>query len=381
MRDVLVMGAGFGGLELATRLSEEVPDEVRVTLVDQADGFVFGFSKLEVLFEGRSEEQVKVPYSGLSLPGVTFRQERVLSIDPRTRHVVTDKGSYDPDVLVVALGADYAPEATPGFVEDGHEFYSVAGAARLHERLQRFDGGAVVIAVLSVPFKCPPAPYEAALLLHEHLVARGLRARSTIEVISPMDSPVPVSPETNEAITTALRERDIAYTPKHRVRHLDPVAHVAHLSDDVRPYDLFIGIPTHRVPAVVEQSGLTEGGGDGWVAVDRRTLATPYRNVYALGDCADAPVPRAGVFAETAARVVADTIIGEVHGTGPAQPYDGRGVCFLEFGDGRVGMVDADFLSGPQPVAPFHGPTVELAQEKRRFEQSRTERWFGGRED
>jgi sulfide:quinone oxidoreductase len=376
MRQVLVLGAGFGGLELATRLSEAVADEVRVTLVDEAEGFLFGFHKLEVLFRGRAPDELRLPYRDLKLPGVEFRQERVLSIVPRNRRVVTNAGEYEPDVLVVALGADYDPEATPGFVEDGYEFYSVAGAERLRDRLAAFDGGAIVLAVLSVPFKCPPAPFEAALLLHEQLVARGLRDRSTIEVISPMDSPVPVSPETNEAILTALAERDIRYTPGRRVRHLDPVAHEAHLSDEVRPYDLLIGIPRHRVPAVLDESGLTRGGKDGWVAVDPRTLATPYAGVFALGDCADAPVPRAGVFAETAARVVADHVISQVRGTPPAQPYDGKGSCFLELGDGRVGMVDADFLSGPTPVAPFYGPSLELAHEKERFVQSRKERWF-----
>jgi len=377
MKQVLVLGAGFGGLELATRLSEAVPDEVRVTLVDQADGFLFGFQKLDVLFRGRTPEEMRLPYRDLRLPGVEFRQERVLSIVPRNRRVVTDHGEYEPDVLVVALGADYDPGATPGFVEDGFEFYSVAGTERLRDRLATFDGGDVVLAVLSVPFKCPPAPFEVALLLHEHLVTRGLRDRSTIEVISPMPSPVPVSPATNEAILGALHERGITYTPGRRVHRLDPVAHVAHLSDEVRRYDLFLGVPTHRVPAVLDESGLTRGGGDGWVAVNPRTLATPYAGVYALGDCADAPVPRAGVFAETAARVVADHIISQVRGTAPAQPYDGRGSCFIEMGEGRVGMVDADFLSGPEPVAPFYGPSTELAREKHHFEQSRRERWFG----
>lgn len=377
MLQVLVLGAGFGGLEVATRLSEAVPDDVQVTVVDEAEGFLFGFSKLEVLFGRRTVEELRLPYDDLRLPGVTFRRERVLSIVPRNRRVVTNAREYQPDVLVVALGADYDPGATPGFVEDGFEFYSVPGAERLRDHLEGFTGGDVVVAVLSVPFKCPPAPFEAALLLHEQLVRRGLRERSTIEVISPMDSPVPVSPTTNEAILTALRERDIAFTPGRRVTHLDPVAHVAHLGDEARRYDLLIGIPTHRAPAVLQESGLTRGGTDGWVAVDPRTLATPYAGVYALGDCADAPVPRAGVFAETAARVVADHIISQVNGTAPAQPYDGRGSCFVEMGEGRVGMVDADFLSGPTPVAPFYGPSVELAREKARFFSSRKQRWFG----
>jgi sulfide:quinone oxidoreductase len=376
-RHVLILGAGFGGLELAVRLSESLSDELRITLVDQNDSFIFGFSKLEILFGRRTRDEVRYPYRDISRPAVEFRQERVTSIDPRTRHVVTDGGTYEPDVLVVALGADYDPAATPGFVEDGYEYYSVAGAERLREVLRSFSGGNVLIAILGVPFKCPPAPYEGALLLHDFLVERGMRAATRIHVLSPMDSPVPVSPETSAAIVRALGERDIGYTPGRGVRGLDPAAHLARLEAGDFPYDLFIGIPVHRAPAVVEASGLTAGGTDGWVAVDPHNLATRFPMVYALGDCADAPVPRAGVFAETAARAVADDIAAKVHGLGAIEPYDGKGSCYIEFGGGLVGKVDADFLSGPSPTAPFLGPSPEVAGEKHRFASTRRLRWFG----
>jgi sulfide:quinone oxidoreductase len=292
--------------------------------------------------------------------------------------VVTDGGTYEPDILVVALGADYDPAATPGFVEDGHEYYSVAGAERLRDVLPSFSGGEVLVAILGVPFKCPPAPYEGALLLHDYLVERGRRDATHIQVISPMDSPIPVSPETSAAIVRALGERDIGYEPGRKVRALDPAAHVAQLRTGELPYDLFIGIPVHRAPAVVEASELTVGGNDGWVAVDPRNLATRFPEVYALGDCADAPVPRAGVFAETAARAVADDIAAKLHGSGGIDPYDGRGSCYIEFGGGMVGKVDADFLSGPSPKAPFLGPSRALAEEKDRFVSIRRRRWFGG---
>ncbi len=377
MREVLILGAGFGGLELATRLSQSLASEVHVTLVDQNDSFIFGFSKLEILFGHQTRDQVRRAYRDISLPQVQFRQERVTSIDPETRHVVTDAGTYEPDILVVALGADYDPGTTPGFTEDGHEYYSIAGAERLREVLPSFSGGNILLAILGVPFKCPPAPYEGALLLHEYLVDRGVRDATQIQVISPMDSPIPVSKDTSEAIVRALQERDIGYLPGRRVRGLDPTAHLARLKTGDLPYDLFIGIPVHRAPAVVEASGLTVGGNDGWVAVDRRNLATRFPNVYALGDCADAPVPRAGVFAETAARAVADDIDAKVHGSGPIDPYEGKGSCYIEFGGGLVGKVDADFLSGPSATAPFTGPSRELAREKERFASVRRQRWFG----
>ncbi len=375
---MLILGAGFGGLELARRLAESLGDELHITLVDQQDAFIFGFDKLEILFGRQTRAQVSYPYRDITRPQVEFRQEQVTSIDPQARHVVTDAATYEPDILVVALGADYDPAATPGFVDDGYEYYSVAGAERLRERLASFAGGKVLLAILGVPFKCPPAPYEGALLLHDHLVGRGLRDATQIQVLSPMEAPIPVSPETSAAIVRALGDRAIGYTPSRRVRGLDPAAHVARLTSGELAYDLFIGIPVHRAPAVVQACGLTVGGNDGWVAVDPRNLATRFPQVYALGDCADAPVPRAGVFAETAARAVADDIGARLHGSGAIDPYDGKGSCYIEFGGGLVGKVDADFLSGPSPTAPFFGPSRTLADEKARFAATRRRRWFGG---
>ena len=377
MHTVVILGAGFAGLELATRLSESLADEVNVVLIDKNDGFTFGFSKLDVLFNDRKPADVNIPYERASRPGVTFRREEVLEIDPRNRRVLTDRNEYVSDFLVVALGADYNPYATPGFVRDGFEFYSVSGARRLSQRLDSFAGGAILLSILGVPFKCPPAPYEAALLLDMNLRRRGVRDQSTIHVTSPMPSPIPVSTSTSEALVEALSGRGITYSPGVGVVSLDPDAHVATTSEGhALPYDLFIGIPVHRVPAVVEASGLTVGGTDGWVAVDPDTLATAYPGVYAMGDCADAPVPRAGVFAEGAARTVAAGIIAQLRGTRPPDKYLGQGTCYIEFGDGSVAKVDIDFRSGPQPVATFADPSTAFAAEKADFATTRRARWF-----
>jgi sulfide:quinone oxidoreductase len=367
---ILVLGAGFGGLEVAAQLSEAGVGDVVV--LDAADGFTFGFSKLEVLLGRATPADVRLPYSRVALPGVEVRQETVTSIDPATRRVVTDRATYDPDALVVALGAEYDPGATPGFVEGGFEFYTVEGAQRLHHRLDSFTGGDLVIAILSVPFKCPPAPYEAAFLIHERLVAQGVRDATRMELITPMPAPIPPSPSTNEAILRGFEERGIAYTPGHRVSAVDPATRTAQLKDGDRSYDLFIGVPAHRAPAVVSASGLSEGGNDGWVKVDPATLATPYDGVWALGDCADAPVPRAGVFALSAATVVANGVLGR---SGPR--YEGTGVCYLEMGGGLVGKVNANFLGGPAPVVPLEGPSRDFLAEKAAWAAHYRERWFG----
>ncbi|HMC68805.1 MAG TPA: FAD-dependent oxidoreductase, partial [Mycobacteriales bacterium] len=191
---VVILGAGFGGLELAARLSEALPERLSITLIDRNKGFTFGFSKLDVLYRGQTPAEVEISYDAVAMPGVEFRRAHITAIDPVKRRVVTDAGTHDADILVVALGADYEHAATPGFVEAGFEFYTVAGAQRLREHLETFEGGDVLLAILGVPFKCPPAPYEAVLLLHDQLVQRGVRDATRIELITPMGSPIPVSP-------------------------------------------------------------------------------------------------------------------------------------------------------------------------------------------
>ena len=375
MTHVVILGAGFGGLELASRLSDSVADEVRVTLIDQNDGFTFGFSKLDILFGHSDASAVRLQYRDLAKPGVEFRQERVTAIDPAARHVTTDRGSYDADILVVALGAEYDIEATPGFAEDGLEYYSIAGAERMRDALPAFSGGTILIGVLAQPYKCPPAPFEGAFLLHDQLIEREIREQTEIRIVAPMSAPVPVTPEVSQRFLDELDARGIEYLAQQMVVELDPSASESVLESGERlAYDLFIGIPIHRVPAVVRESGLAESG---WVAVDRDNLMTPFPDVYAVGDVVGIPMAKAGVFAENAAGVVADDIIARLRGEALGRRYEGEGNCFIEFGSGRVAKIEANFLGGPSPQATVVGPSAELAEEKAAFAPARRARWFG----
>ena len=375
MRHVVILGAGFGGLEVASRLSDAVRDQVRVTLIDQNDGFTFGFSKLDILFGRQTADAVRLPYRELAKPGVEFRQERVTAIDPAARRVTTDQGSYDADILVVALGAEYDVAATPGLAEGGLEYYSIAGAERMRDALPAFTGGTILIGVLGQPYKCPPAPFEGAFLLHDQLVERGIREQTQIRVVAPMSAPVPVTPEVSQRFLDELAARDIEYLAQKRVAELDVAAEEAVLESGERlPYDLFVGIPIHRVPAVVSESGLAENG---WVAVDRDTLMTPFADVYAVGDVVALPMAKAGVFAENAGGVVADNLVAQLRGEKPTRRYEGEGNCYLEFGSGRVAMVEANFLGGASPAATVVGPSEELSAEKATFAPTRRTRWFG----
>ena len=264
-KHILILGAGFAGLELATRLHEAAQDAVRVTLLDRNDSFVFGFSKLEVMLGRQSPDEVRMCYRDIAKDGVEFRQETVVAIDPVARRVTTDAGTYDPDFLVVAMGADYDMAATRGFEEGGFEYYTVAGAERLHNALAQFAGGRVLISVLGQPFKCPPAPFEGAFLLHEYFTQRGIRGSVQMTSTFPMQRPVPVTAEVSQMFRDALAARGIEELAEHKVTSIDPATRTAGLADGgTLPYDLFIGIPVHRAPdplAVSRSRGQRLGAG------------------------------------------------------------------------------------------------------------------------
>jgi sulfide:quinone oxidoreductase len=375
MTRIVILGAGFGGLELASRLSAGLGSEADIALIDQSDSFVFGYAKLDVMFGRRPASAVRHYYRDLIQPGVRFVPSTVRSIDPVAKRVVTDAGAFDADFLVVALGADLHPAATPGLVECGHEFYTEPGAFALRDVLDRFEGGRVIVAVTSTPFKCPPAPSETALLMHDHLSAGGLRDRSDISLVMPLGSPIPPSPAASDAVLRRFAEVGVAWHPDRLVRALDPVRHVAVFADgDEMPFDLFLGVPVHRVPAVVEESGLAL---DGWIPVDSLTLETRYPGVFAVGDVASVGTPKAGVFAEGQAAVVADRIIATVRADEVSAQYGGTGMCYLEFGTGRVARVDVTFVSGQPPSGRFDEPSAALVADKAEFGTSRIRRWFG----
>jgi sulfide:quinone oxidoreductase len=371
---VVILGAGFGGLEVATLLSQEFGAEADVVLIDQAEGFVFGFSKLDVMFGRASADHVVHRYADFLQPGVRFVQSVIRTLDPVARRVTTEAETFDADILVVALGADLDPAATPGLVDGGHEFYTVAGAFATKEVLAQFAGGRVVVGVTSTPFKCPPAPSETALLMHEFLEARGLLDASTVSLVMPFGVPIPPSPQASEAILSVFAERGIAWHPGQLVRALDPSRRVALLSDGGElPYDLFLGVPVHRAPDVVVESGMAV---DGWIPVDPLTLETRFPDVYAVGDVTSVGTPKAGVFAEGQAMVVAASIAARLRDTTAPTTYDGRGICYMEFGHDQIAKVDVTFMSGQRPAGVLEGPSVDLAADKTAFGALRAQRWF-----
>ena len=373
---VVVLGAGFGGLELCTLLSEELGEDAGVTLIDKGDTFVFGFSKLDVMFGRTSLDEVQMPYDRFVKPGVHVLRETIVAVDPEARTVTTDQGVHEADELVIALGADYDLSATPGLaeVQRGGEFYSVQAAARIAPQLQAFERGHALVAVAHAPFKCPPAPSECALMLNDLLVERGVRDDCSITFAMALPSPVPPSPEMSEALLVEFADRGIEFLPSKRLTTVDDARGIATFKDgDELSYDLLLAVPRHRAPAFLE--GMLDD--EGYVPVDTATLQTQWEGVYAVGDVATAGVPKAGVFAEGAARVVADGIVARRRGGESSARHLGQGTCYIEFGEDRIAAVDIDFLSGPEKTGRFSPPSPEQRELKDRFGRDRRARWFG----
>ncbi|HEX5016078.1 MAG TPA: FAD/NAD(P)-binding oxidoreductase [Actinomycetes bacterium] len=371
---VVVLGGGFGGLECVSRISELLASDTDVTLIDRGEGFTFGFQKLDVMVGKTDPSSVLHSYADIDKPGVRFVRAVVTSIDPANRRVQTDAGEFDADVLVVALGADVNPGGTPGLTGLGHEFYTPDGAAAARDALNAFDGGRVVVGVASLPVKCAPAPSEAALLVHDVLVRRGLREKSEITAVSPVPVPVPPSPPASKAIVAAFAERGITWIPKCSVQSLDAERHVALLSDGRElPFDLYLGVPRHHAPAVVDAAGLTE---DGWIPVDPRTMRTKFAGVYAIGDVTSAGTPKAGVFAEGQGRFVADAIAAEARGETFERSYEATGYCYLQVGQDNLAEVHVTVVPGEGSLSTMNGPSPDLNDRKVEFAASRARRWF-----
>lgn len=379
---ILILGGGFGGLEVATRLRDSLGETHEISLVDRKDYFSIGFTKFDLMFGRRKPEKCKSYYSQLESRGIRFLQAEIESIDPETHTVETTEGTLSADFLVVGLGVDLAPQDSPGFLESGgHTFYTFEGAQALHPILESFPGGRVVISIFDKPYQCPPAPYEGAFQLHHLFKEKGLRERVQIDMLIPGPMPIPVSESVSQRIEDLLRERRIALHKNHKVIEIDADAKEAiTLTGDRVPFDLFIGVPLHRPPAVVRNSVL---GDKGWIRVDPATMRTRFDRVWALGDVVHIPVgelavPKAGAFAEDAATTVAADILKTIRSKGAVSAFRAEGTCYFEFGGGEVARIEANFLEHDSPQVVLAGPSFEYRPAKDSWETTRIERWFGG---
>lgn len=382
MAHVVILGGGFGGLTATQELEKRLGREHQITLIEQRTSFVMGLSHVWALDGRRPLEAGTRPMAGLKADGVEVVRATVDRIDARAKHVVAGGRTIPFDHLILALGAELAPELTPGF-EAAHNLYDPAAVPGLAEALQSFSRGRILIAVAAVPFKCPPAPYEAAMLIATLLERRGVRQSVEIELTTPEPRPLPIaSPSCSGDLLLHLKSQGILYAPDHKIERVDPGRHqVAYGNGERKPYDLLIGVPVHRAPPVLRDAQLTDASG--WVPVEPPRLRTPWPGIWAVGDCtlvktpSGKPLPKAGVFAEAQARVVAENVASSIAGSPSAREFDGRGQCFIELGDGMATTVEGEFFATPEPRVALRMPTNAALRDKERFESERLQAWFG----
>ncbi|MBF8268011.1 MAG: pyridine nucleotide-disulfide oxidoreductase [Dehalococcoidia bacterium] len=381
-KTVVVLGGGVGGLVTANELRQRLGPEHRVVLVDREGVHVFWPSLLWLQVGLRESDKMVRDLAALQKKGIEVIKGQVEVIDPARRAVQVNGARLEADYLVVSLGAQLAPEQVPGLPQAGHNLYTLDGATAIRDTRKGLTAGALVVLVARTPFKCPAAPYEAAMLLDHDLRKRKAREQVSVALYSPEPGPMGVAgPEVSAAVRHLLQERDIAYHPQHQLTGVDPGTKTLRFSNNAEArYDLLVYVPPHVAPTVVREAGLV--GESGWVPVDRHTMETKYPGVYAIGDVTGIPLsmglplPKAGVFAHHEGEAVAKSIAAQVLGGGEPGSFDGHGECFIEVGGGRAGLGRGNFYAEPRPAVKLYKPGRHWHAAKMLFEKEWFRRWF-----
>ncbi len=381
-RTALILGGGIGGIVAANELRRRLSRSDRVLVFERADEHVFAPSLLWLAIGDRDARAIRTPLSRLLRRGIEVVHGSVESIDPLQRTVTANGERYQGDAIVVALGAQLVPEIIPGLETAGHNVYTLEGALALREALRGFRTGRIAILTAAPLYKCPAAPYEAAMLIEYDCRRRGVRKDVRIDVFAAEPGPMGVAgPVVSASIKEALRAKNIGYDPGRQISAADASGkRLTFTEGSTAAYDLLAYVPPHRAPVVAVASGLTDG--TGWIPVNRNTLETAHEGIFALGDVSTIPLllgkplPKAGVFAHAQAKVVARNIARAWTKRGKAAAFDGHGACFVEVGDGRAGIGKGNFYAEPMPEVALYPPSRPRHWGKVIFERTWLHRLF-----
>lgn len=381
-KDIVVLGAGVGGLVASNKLRSKLGKDCQIFLVDRRTKYEFTPSYLWAMIGRRQPSQLMKELGRLSRKGISYINAEITKIDPQNRLVKTSAKDLKYDYLVVSLGADLVPNAVPGFQEAAHNLYDLSSLAHLKETLNQFSQGTLTVLISSMPFKCPAAPYEAVLLVDYLLRQRNVRNTVNVQIYTPEPFPMPVAGSAvGDAVKEILQRRNIDFHPRTKPVSIDTdKKRIIFENGEEAGSDLLLGVPAHNSATIVrETEGLTDQSG--WVPVDKGTLQTHFDDVYAIGDVAAIKLPsgmmlpKAGVFAHYEAEVVAHNIVADIQG-GTGTEFDGRGYCFLETGHGKAAFVNGNFYASPAPAIKLRQPSRIWHWGKILFEKYWMWRWF-----
>lgn len=381
-KTVVVLGGGVGGLVTANELRRRLGTEHRIVLVDRNGSHIFWPSLLWLQVGLRQPHSFIRELKKLEDKGIEVIRGEVTAIDPATKAVEVNGKQVHGDYLVVSLGAELRPEQIPGLAEAGHNLYSLCGAEAIRDQRKGFTEGTLAVVVARTPFKCPAAPYEAAMLLDHDLRKRKVRRLVSVAVYTPEAGPMGVAgPEVSAGVRQLIEERDVAYYPDHQITAVDPTARTLSFANGSEArFDFLVYVPPHAAPSVVREAGLT--GESGWVTVDRYTMETRFPGVYAIGDVTSIPLamglplPKAGVFAHHQGEAVAQSIAAQVAGRGQPGRYNGHGECFVEVGGAKAGFGRGNFYAEPRPTVKLYKAGRHWHAAKVLYERDWMRRWF-----
>lgn len=389
---IVILGGGFGGLSTANLLRDNLSSDHQITVIDKKDYFIMGFVNLWILYGNRNLEKSKIALNNLKNKGILFLHERITKINPVEKTITTTMTTSNKsqihgyDYLVIALGADYNVEQIDGLSKKGFNLYDAQQISKLREEILALRQGKIAICITCIPYKCPPAPFEASLLINDILIRNSTRNDICIDVYAPSPIALPVAgPLVNHDVVGLLEKNHINFHPSYELKSVSNTELYFSTDKEDRkekmPYDILIFIPPHILPSVITSSGLVDGN-ENWINVDKFTLKTRYKNIYAIGDVTEIKVnqnvsiPKAGIFAEGQSKIVSKQIISDIKNQSGDFKFDGKGFCFMEIGDDKAGFIDTDFYNKNGPVTRLDPPTAESYKKKIDFEKSRINKWL-----
>ncbi|MBI1663852.1 MAG: NAD(P)/FAD-dependent oxidoreductase [Nitrosopumilus sp.] len=376
---VVILGGGFGGLSTANEIRNSLSSsQVKITIIDKKDWFMVGFAKLWIINGTRTFENSIGHLNELEKKQINFIQDEILSIDLQNKNVKTKQQNTSYDFLVISLGAVLAPEKIPGLTENGFNLYDYDQLLEIHNKLENIDSGKIAISIMGMPYKCPPAPFEASLLIDSMLRKRGIRDNVQIDFYSPAPITLPAAgPEVSKKILELVNSEKITFHNSSKIKSVESNKLI--FENGEAEFDLLLAVPPHIAPKIIYDSGLAKE--PGFITIDR-DCKTPFENVFAIGDVTslvvteNMTVPKAGVFAEGEGITVAKNIVSKLQSKEESELFDGKGGCFIESGRDTASVIEVDMFSQPKPSTSISEQTSENLSNKLEFEKERLSKWL-----
>ena len=377
---VVILGGGFGGLSAANKLRDSLSSlQVKITIIDKKDWFMVGFAKLWIINGTRTFENSVGSLKNLQKKKINFIKDEILTIDLQNKNVKTKSQNVSYDFLIISMGAVLTPQKIPGLMEHGFNLYDHNHLLEIRDKLEKINSGKIAISIMGMPYKCPPAPFEASLLIDSMLRKRGIRDSVQINFYSPAPITLPAAgPEVSKKILALIDSEKITFHNSSKIKSVESKKLIFE-NDNEADFDLLLAIPPHVAPKVIYDSGLAKE--PGFIPIDR-DCKTPFENVFAVGDVTSLTVtetmavPKAGIFAEGEGITVAKNIISKIQAHEELVLFDGKGGCFIESGRNTASVIEVDMFSDTKPSTSLTESTSDNLSKKLKFEKDRLENWL-----